>query len=157
MSVDALVITCMDAPLHRADKAALAEHLRGKRVGIKTWDLLSTPGGARDFVALDPVRSPASNGADAGTRKDALLYAVKLAHDAHGVSKVFLVNHSACVAYGSAGHFGDATVEYRKHAEDLRAARETLRQFLPNLDVRLFFATVEERADGPFVTIDEVR
>lgn len=145
-TVDALVITCIDASLHRTDKPALADYLRGKRVGIKTWDLLTTPGGARDLVAPG-----------AGTRKDALLHAVKLAHDAHGVTNIFLVNHSACAAYGSTEHFGDATKEYRTHADDLRAAREVLRQFLPNLDVRLFFATVEERVDGPFVTIDEVR
>ena len=151
--VDALVITCMDAPLHRADKPYLAEYLRGKRVGIKTWDLLTTPGGVRDLVAT-PAEAPAS---PEGGRKDALLHAVKIAHDAHSVSKVFLVNHSACTAYGGAEHFGDATGEYRKHAEDLRAARDIVRQFLPNLDVRLFFATVEERADGPFITIDEVR
>ncbi|MDP3685341.1 MAG: hypothetical protein Q8R32_00750, partial [bacterium] len=117
VAVDALVITCMDAPLHRADKPYLAEHLRGKRVGIKTWDLLTAPGGARDFAASDPVRSRASNGADAGTRKDALLHAVKLAHDAHGVSKIFLVNHSACTAYGDAGSLGNVTGEYRKHVE----------------------------------------
>ena len=145
-TVDALVITCMDAPLHRADKPALAEYLRGKRVGIKIWDLLTASGGVRDLVA-----------ADAGGRKEALLHAVRVAHDAHGVSKLLFVNHSACTAYGGSARFRTLTEEYREHADDLRAAREAVRHVLPNLDIRLFFATVEERTDGPFVTIDEVR
>lgn len=143
--VDALVVTCMDFPLHRAEKPALAEYLRGKHVGIQTWDLLATPGGIRDLVAPD-----------AGTRKDALVHAIQSASAAHGVSRLLLVNHSACTAYAGE-RFATVTEEYRKHAEDLRAARDVVRQLLPNPDIRLFFATVETRADGPFVTVDEVR
>ncbi|TSC72682.1 MAG: hypothetical protein G01um101438_399 [Parcubacteria group bacterium Gr01-1014_38] len=145
-TVDALVVTCVDSPLHRADKPALAEYLRGKHVGINTWDLLTASGGIRDLVA-----------ADAGGRKEALLHAIRVVHDAHGVSKILFVNHSACTAYGGSARFRTLTEEYREHADDLQAARAAVRQLLPNLDIRLFFATVEERADGHFVTIDEVR
>lgn len=144
--VDGLVMTCMDARLHRADRRYLAEYFQGKHVGIQTWDLVALPGGIRGLVAEE-----------AQGLKDALLTSVKTAHDLHGVTRVFLVNHSDCGAYGGARAFPDATEEYRKHAADLRAARAALRVFLPNLDIRLFFATIENRADGPFVTFDEVR
>lgn len=145
-NVDALVVTCMDARLHRADRPYLAEYLRGKRIGLHSWDLVALPGGSRGLVASDTPHV-----------KGAMLHAVKAAHDLHQVSRVFLVNHSDCGAYGGAHAFPDATAEYRQHAADLRTAREELRAFLPNLDIRLFFATVEDRPDGPFVTVDEVR
>ena len=144
--VDALVVTCSDSRLHRADRPYLAEFLRGKHIGIQTWDLVALPGAASGLAANK-----------ATSERDALLRAVKLAHDAHGATRVFIVNHSDCDTYGSAGTFPDPTAEFRKHAEDLRGAREVLRESLPNLDLRLFFATVENRADGPFVTFDEVR
>ncbi len=144
--VDALVITCMDARLHRADLVSLGEFLRGKHVAIRARDQVSLPGGVRGLVAHDQ-----------GSMKDTLLQSVKVAHDLHRVTKVFLINHSDCGAYGGTGAFADATEEYRKHAEDLRAARAVVRETLPNLDVVLFFATIEDRADGPFVTFDEVR
>lgn len=144
--VDALVITCMDARLHRADTPHLAEHLLGKHIGIRTWDLVALPGAVRGLVA-----------SDATAQRDALISAVKNAHDQHSVTKVILVSHSDCTEYGGAKAFPDATEEYRKHATDLRAARDTLRTILPNLEIRLLFATIENRADGPFVTFDEVR
>ncbi len=144
--VDALVITCMDARLHRADKPYLSEHLRGKRVSFKTWDLVALPGGALGLMA---------GGAPA--LGDAIRASVKAAHDLHRVTKVLLINHSDCGAYGGTQAMPDATEEYRKHASDLRAARQTLREEFQNLDVRLFYATIEDRADGPFVTFDEVR
>lgn len=143
---DALVVTCTDSRLHRADRPFLAEYLHGKYVGIRTWDLVALPGGCRGFVA-----------ADARPLGEALRVAVKTAHDRHGVTRVLLVNHADCEAYGGAAAFPDATEEYRAHAADLRAAREALRAFLPNLDLRLFYASIEDRADGPFVTLDEVR
>jgi carbonic anhydrase len=144
--VDALVITCMDARLHRADRPYLGEYVRGKHIGLRTWDLLALHGGARGLTAPD-----------ASAQKAVLLDSVKIAHDLHSVLKVVLVNHSDCEAYGGAKAFPDATEEYRKHATDLRAGRDALRAFLPNLEVRLLFATIENRADGPFVTFDEVR
>lgn len=146
MTAEALVITCMDARLHRVDKPYLAEHLRGKHVGLKTWDLVALPGGCRGL---------APGGTAAG--RDTLLQAVQTAHDLHHVPRVFLINHSDCGAYGGAKAFPDPMTEYRRHAEDLRAARSVLREQYPNLEVRAFYATVEDRADGPFVTFDEVR
>lgn len=144
--VDALVLTCMDNRLHRADRPYLADYLRGKYVGVKTWDLVAWPGAARDLVAED-----------AGPRKDALLRAIKLAHDAHRVTKLLIAHHSDCAAYGGRGAFPDETAEYRQHAADLRAVREMLRTVFPNLDTRLFYGTIEDRVSGPFVTYDEVR
>lgn len=143
---DALVVTCSDSRLHRADRKDLAEFLRGKRVGIHVWDLLALPGASRGLA-----------GGAGAEEKDLLLRAIRSAHDADGISRVVLVSHSDCHTYGGASAFPDATAEFRKHAEDLRTARETLRQFLPNLDIRAFFATVEDRTGGPFVTFDEVR
>lgn len=144
--VDALVITCMDARLHWADRPFLSEYLRGKHVGLKTWDLVAVPGGVSDLVAPD-----------ADARQDTLLRAVQVAHDRHGVSTVWLINHSDCGAYGGKRAFADATEEFRKHAADLRAARSTIRERFPNTDARLLYATVEDRPEGPFVTFDEVR
>lgn len=136
----------MDARLHRPDRPYLATYLQGKHVGLKTWYLVALPGAC--------CRLDAAGGAGA---KEVLLGAIKTAHDLHGVTKVLLLNHSDCGAYGGSKAFSDPTEEYRKHAADLRAARDVVRGFLSNLDVRLFFATVENRADGPFITFDEVR
>lgn len=143
---DALVLTCVDHRLHRWDHPYLADYLRGKRIGLAAWDLLTVPGACRDLVA-----------ADAGTRKEALLHAITTAHETHRIVQLLVVNHSDCAAYGGRSAFPDETEEYRKHAADLRSVREMLRSVLPNLDTRLFYAMVEERAEGPFVTFDEVR
>lgn len=143
---DALVITCIDARLHQADRPYVADFLRGKHVGVKTWDLATAPGAAQALAVLDFP-----------SVKDSLLRSVKIAHEADGVSRVLLVNHSDCEAYGGTSAFGNAADEYRKHAEDLRTARQVLRDAFPTVDSRLFYATVERRPDGPFVTLDEVR
>lgn len=147
MKTDALVITCIDARLHRAEHPYLADYLRGKRVQIQIWDLATAPGGCRDLAV------PETEGL-----RVSLLRSVKIAHDAHGVSRVILVNHSDCGAYGGAAAFPNAVAEYKQHAADLRAARDVVRAFQSNLDVRLLFATIEDHGPaGPVVTLDEVR
>ncbi len=145
-AVDALVITCMDARLHRADKPHLADYLRGKHIGIKTWDLVAVPGAIQALVAPD-----------AGGSREMILKGVKVAHDLHRVSNLLLINHSDCGAYGGRAAFPSPAAEYQKHAGDLQAARKALREAYSNLDIRCLYATVEDRADGPFVTFDEVR
>ncbi len=141
----ALVLTCSDGRLHQADHPYLAEYLRGKHIGITTWDLAAVHGGCRGLVTGDAAE------------KAFVLAMVQRAHEGRGVTNVILVNHSDCDVYGGLQAFGDATAEFRKHAEDLRAARLVLRQAIPNLDMRLVFASIEERPDGSFVTFDEVR
>lgn len=145
-SVDALVITCTDSRLHRAEHPYVWDFLRGKYVGIKTWDLVAVPGGCRGLTAPEQA-----------SLKDTLLQSIKISREAHAVKQVILINHSDCQIYGGARAFASAADEYRKQAEDLRAARQFLRDTSPNLDVRLFYATVEDRTAGPFVTLDEVR
>lgn len=69
---DALIITCMDFRLQRPE---LREFLEG--LGLKTWDLRTQQGGAKDL--LPAVQSD---------RKQSLLDAVRISMELHGFGHV---------------------------------------------------------------------
>ena len=51
---------------------------------------------------------------------------IKLSHDLHGISRVILMNHLDCGAYGGRAAFASDEEEYSRHAEDLRSAARRL-------------------------------
>jgi len=68
---------------------------------------------------------------------------VETARRLHGVSRVVLVNHEDCMAYGEEGTL-------KRHRLDLKLARARLLEEYPELKIELYYA----RLDGAFDPIE---
>ena len=86
-----------------------------REIGERNYDRVAWAGGVKDWK---PV-----------------LRQIELARRLHQIKKVYLINHEDCGAYGSAG-----TLE--RHRHDLLKAKTTLFLRFPDLNVRLFYATL---------------
>lgn len=70
---------------------------------------------------------------------DTIMGQIKIAHHLHHINKVVLVNHEDCGAYGA-----ESTPE--KHAEDLKNAKDKVKEFYPDLEVEIYYLHL----DGTF-------
>lgn len=70
---------------------------------------------------------------------DIILSQIDIAVKLHHIKKAILVNHEDCGAYGQAS-------TPQKHAEDLRAAKEKIKELYPDLEVETFYLHL----DGTF-------
>lgn len=83
-------------------------------------------------------------GAFAGAAKslDTILSQIDVANRLHHIKRVILINHEDCGAYGVKG-----TPE--KHAQDLKTAKEKIKEIYPDLEVKTFYLYL----DGTFETV----
>lgn len=82
---DACVIACFDARFDQATRKFL------KRQGIAIYDLIKIPGAAKALAAPD---------CDAD--RDFVLRAVRVSQRLHAATRVLLIGHNECGAYGGA-------------------------------------------------------
>jgi hypothetical protein len=62
----------------------------------------------------------------------------------HGTTRVILMLHSDCGAYGGLEHFdGDTKAEAEHHKAELERATHNLRAAIPGLDVESYFVDFE--------------
>ena len=61
-----------------------------------------------------------------------ILEQVKIGNDLHHIDKVILVNHEDCGAYGAEG-------TPKKHASDLKSAKEKISSLYPNLEIQTYY------------------
>lgn len=66
------------------------------------------------------------------------LYCVKLLHHLHGFSRVYVIGHEDCGAYGHEEE-EDSSEEISHHAHDARLAKSVLERWNPYVDVRTPF------------------
>ena len=114
---DALVVHCMDYRLQK--------HLHQwimSRFGADNFDIVSLAGGVHDY--------------------EMVLKYVQLAVQIHSISRVTLVNHEDCRAYGRDG-------TYARHKRDLADAKQKIETLFPYLKVESFYL----RLDGRFEPI----
>lgn len=122
-----LVLHCIDFRFGSAIKQYLEENgLLGD------CDIVSLAGAVKNIV------SPA-NGAD----RELVLRQIDISRRLHGISRVVLINHTDCGAYGGRAAFVDRPAENKKHAEDLAAAKNVILQKFPDLAVSLMLAQIE--------------
>lgn len=88
----------------------------------KTFDRVALAGGVKN---LDPIMGQ-----------------VEIAHRLHHINKVVLINHEDCGAYGAENTSG-------KHAADLNAAKDKIKELYPTLEVEAYYLHL----DGTFETI----
>ncbi|EKD90630.1 MAG: hypothetical protein ACD_30C00112G0071 [uncultured bacterium] len=114
---EAIIVTCIDFRLQEAINKWISENFEPK-----TFDRAAFGGGVKEL--------------------EQILKQIKIANNLHHISKVILVNHEDCGAYGEEG-----TPE--KHAEDLKTAKQKVNEFYPNLEVSTYFLHL----DGSFEPI----
>lgn len=82
--------------------------------------------------------------------KEFVLHHIELAQKLHHIVEVILVNHQNCGAYGDQ----DSQVQ---HETDLRKARQVIQEKFPELKVRLFYATLEEKGKQRKIDFVEIK
>ena len=124
----ALVLVCMDFRFQSAFRNFLVEqNLKNQ------YDLISVAGAAK--VLANPSDS---------FEKENFLKQISLSVNLHQISQVFLINHQDCGAYGP--QLAKNPIKERQtHENDLKKAKEIIRQLYPHLQVKLFFATIEKK------------
>jgi carbonic anhydrase len=125
---DACVVCCFDNRFDLGFRKFL------KRIGVIHSDPIKVAGGAKCLA------SPESD-----SERTFVLEQIRKSMRLHGTTKVILMVHSDCGAYGGlvAGFRGDATAEAVHHEDELRRAAAVLAEAIPELEVCGYFVDFE--------------
>jgi carbonic anhydrase len=126
-AADAAVVMCFDLRFN------LAFHKFLKRIGAPNYDLIKVAGGAKCLA------SP-----DSQSEREFVLDQVRKSVQLHRTTRVVLMVHSDCGAYGGSAAFdNDAAAEASHHESELRQAALLLREAIPDLTVEAYFVDFE--------------
>lgn len=117
-SCDAAVITCIDFRFQEYINNWISSNLPAK-----SFDRVALAGGVFDF--------------------DYVLKQISISKRLHNITKVILINHEGCGAYGEAG-----TAE--KHAEDLKNAAVKIKANYPNLETETYYLKIDSTFEPVF-------
>jgi carbonic anhydrase len=119
-----------------------------KRIGVVNSDPIKVAGGAKCLA------SPEHEG-DREFVLDQIRKSVRL----HGTTRVILMVHSDCGAYGGlqAGFGGDARSEAKHHEAELRRAAANLQHAIPGIEVKGYFVDFEGIWDAEVGTSEEAK
>ena len=124
---DAAVVWCFDNRFELGFRKFL------QRIGIRYSDPIKVAGGARSLAVAED---------QAG--REFILDQIRQSIRLHQTTRVILMLHSDCGAYGGLEAFGgDAAAEALHHREDLRRARETVWKAFPGIQVDAYFVDFE--------------
>ena len=133
----ALIITCMDFRLVNQTKKWLDEQNL-----CNDYDLVSVAGASKEIA----------NPSDEKNR-EFLLKSIRVSCDLHSVSKIVLIHHSDCGAYGGKQAFSNMEEEREAHEQDMQKSAEIIGGKYPGLDILKVYAIIGK--DGK-VKFDEV-
>ena len=108
---DAVVITCIDYRLQPILDSWLQEHL-----GYGNYNRVALAGSVKNWDMVSPQ--------------------IDLSRRVHGITRVVLMNHEDCRAYGDQD-------SPEAHARDLRAARERVLAQYPDMTVDLYYVHLD--------------
>jgi carbonic anhydrase len=124
---DAAVVWCYDNRFELALRKLL------KRIGVSHPDPIRIAGGAKCLATPDLESD-----------REFVLDQLRKSRKLHGTSRIVLMVHSDCGAYGGLEAFGgDIKAEQRHHKEELRRATECLRQAMPGMSVICYYVDFE--------------
>lgn len=130
----ALIITCMDFRLVDQTKKWLDEqNLRND------YDLISVAGASKEIT----------NPSDEKNR-EFLLKSIGVSCDLHSASKIVLIHHSDCGAYGGKQAFSSTEEERDTHEQDMQKSTEIIGEKYPNLDILKVYAIIREDGEVEF-------
>lgn len=106
----ALVLHCMDFRfISKINEYLASQDLMGN------FDDVSVAGACKNFV------SPQND-----AERELLLKQIEISRRLHGMEEVILMNHTDCGAYGGHAAFESTEAEYRRHVEDMEAAKKMI-------------------------------
>lgn len=134
-SCEAVVLACIDFRFWKETIQFVEEEL-----GIKTYDFPKMPGAAK---AIN----------DCLSEVDVAMKCIGVPCDLHHVSKIVIVNHADCGAYGGSSQFkGDSEAEQKFHEGELKKAKEKISAQYPGKEIILAYAKlVNEEEEIEFV------
>ena len=120
---DAVVLACIDFRFWKETMKFVEDEL-----GIKSFDFPKLPGAAK---AINECRD----------EMNVALECIGVPCDLHHVSKIVIVNHADCGAYGGSAQFnGDVEAEQKFHEGELRHAKEKISAKYPKKEIILAYA-----------------
>ncbi len=124
---DAAVIWCFDNRFDMVFRKFL------RRIGVVHADAIKIAGGAKCLASPEHE-----------TDREFVLGQIRESMRLHGTTRVVLMLHSDCGAYGGlAGFGGDPRAEAEHHTLELRRAAASLLNAIPGLKVEGYFADFE--------------
>lgn len=120
-----LLIRCMDFRFHRELDKMLEELFRDEG-GLGDYDSPGVGGGASKAVVDDASRPVVFSAIDIGIEK-------------HQISRVLIVDHIDCGAYGGSSRFGSPEEEEKFHSGELKKAAVIIKKRYPQLEIKLFY------------------
>jgi hypothetical protein len=135
---DAAILWCFD---HRFD---LGFRKFLKRIGVANSDPIKVAGGAKCLASPEHE-----------AEREFVLEQNRKSMRLHGTSRVILMVHSDCGAYGGlAGGFGgDAQAEAAHHQRELARAAANLLETIPGIEVQGYFVDFEGVWDAEVATV----
>jgi carbonic anhydrase len=137
---DAAILWCFDNRFDLGFRKFL------KRAGVASSDSIKVAGGAK--VLASPERE---------SDRDFVLEQIRKSICLHGTTRVILMLHSDCGAYGGlAGAFGgDAAAEADHHHRELQRAARSLKAAIPEIEVEGYFVDFEGVWEADVATKEE--
>jgi hypothetical protein len=130
-SCEAVVLACIDFRFWKETMRFVEEEL-----GIKSYDFPKMPGSAK---AINECQNEV----------DVPMKCIGVPCDLHRVSKIVIVNHADCGAYGGAKEFkGDLEAEQKFHEGELQKAKKKILKYYPDKEVVLVFAKLVDSGDN---------
>jgi hypothetical protein len=124
---DAAVIACFDNRFDLGFRKFL------KRIGVINSDPIKIAGGAKSLAS--PERD---------TDREFVLEQIRKSIRLHGTTRVILMLHSDCGAYGGLAAFqGDTRAEAESHRRELQRAATSLLSAIPALNIEAYFVDFE--------------
>ena len=134
-----LVINCMDFRISSA-----VHHFMISQGLKNNYDHVSVAGGA---LSLANPKIEAD--------REFVMGQIDMSIKFHGISQVYLINHTDCGAYGGKKAFhSDEKVEKEWHKGDLKDAKKVILAKFPQLEVIMVLARLEENGSIDFEVIN---
>lgn len=127
----ALVIHCIDFRFH----TAIREWLISQKLQ-DTYDVVSIAGAAKGLVDGDE------------TSKEVIMKQIDISERLHKISKIILIQHMDCGAYGGHSAFASEAEERSRHSLDLEKATKVIHEQFPNLSVVKVIASISAASVG---------
>jgi hypothetical protein len=125
---DAAILWCFDNRFELGFRKFL------KRIGVVNSDPIKIAGGAKCLASPEHE-----------SEREFVLEQIRKSMRLHGTSRVILMVHSDCGAYGglASGFGGDARAEAAHHQRELACAAANLLEAIPGIEVQGYFVDFE--------------
>jgi carbonic anhydrase len=125
---DAAILWCFDNRFELTVRNFL------ESIGVVHSDSIKVAGGAKSMASPDHDSS-----------REFVLQQIRLSMRLHGTTRVMLMLHSDCGAYGglAGGFSGDSMAEAAHHRQELQRAAANLTAAIPEIEVQTFFVDFE--------------